>query len=69
MRVQKVNIRGQTSWVLLGDDYLPIELVTDYLQHLMALGKAPNTLKNYAHHLKLFFEYLGSNCSLSSRCD
>jgi len=58
MKVQKVNIRGQTSWVLLGDDYLPIEPVTDYLQHLMALGKAPNTLKNYAHHLKLFFEYL-----------
>lgn len=58
MKVQKVNIRGQTSWVLLGDNYLPVEPVTDYLQHLMALGKAPNTLKNYAHHLKLFFEYL-----------
>ena len=58
MKVQKIRIRGQTSWVLVGNDYLPIDPVTDYLQHLSALKKSPNTVKNYAHHLKLFWEFL-----------
>lgn len=58
MKVQKVKVGGQTSWVLIGYDYLLIDPVTDYLQHLCALRKSPNTIKNYAHHLKLFWEFL-----------
>ena len=58
MQVQKVKVRGQTTWILIGKDYLPIDPVTDYLQHLTALSKSPNTIKNYAHHLKLFWEFL-----------
>ncbi len=58
MKVQKIRIRGQTSWILVGNNYLPIDPVTNYLQHLCALKKSPNTVKNYGHHLKLFWEFL-----------
>lgn len=68
MQVQRVKVGGQTVWILIGDNYLPIEPATDYLMHLLALGKSPNTIKNYAHHLKLFWEFLEAHSLNWTEC-
>ena len=49
---------GQTTWILLGNDYLPVEPVNLFLAYLRNCEKSPNTVKNYAHHCKLFWEFL-----------
>lgn len=60
MKVQRIQLpsSGQTTWILIGDDYLPIKPVNDYLRYLESLEKSPNTIQSYAYHLKLFWEFL-----------
>lgn len=60
MKVQRIKLpsNGQTTWILIGDDYLPINPVNNYLRYLESLEKSPNTIENYAYHLKLFWEFL-----------
>ncbi|HEX2805527.1 MAG TPA: site-specific integrase [Kineosporiaceae bacterium] len=59
MKVQKVLASsGEVSWTVLGDDLLPVEPVEAYLAHLSALERSPNTLRAYAHGLKLWMEFL-----------
>jgi integrase/recombinase XerD len=56
--------KGQTLdlnrpiWIVLDDNYLPIEPIQKYLRYLDSLEKSPNTLRVYAHNLKLFWEFL-----------
>lgn len=60
MKVQRVRIpnTGQVSWLVLGDDYLPIQPVSDFLAFLENLERSPNTIRAYAYALKLFWAYL-----------
>ena len=59
MKVQRVAIKENTyRYILLDDDYTVIDSVRRYLKYLDNTGKSPNTIKNYAYHLKLYFEYL-----------
>lgn len=60
MKVQRIKLpsSGQITWILIGDNYLPINPVNDYLRYLDSLEKSPNTIENYAYHLKLFWEFL-----------
>lgn len=60
MKVQRamVSETGQPAWIVLGDDYHPIRPVLEFLVYLHDLERSPNTLRSYAHHLKLFWEYL-----------
>ncbi len=60
MKVQRVKLpsTGWTTWILIGDDYLPVNPVNEYLRYLESLEKSPNTIENYAYHLKLFWEFL-----------
>ncbi|MBL1178657.1 tyrosine-type recombinase/integrase [Pantanalinema sp. GBBB05] len=59
MKVQKVKLQsGQTTWMVLGDDFLPIEPVEEFLAYLRGIERSPNTIKAYAFHLKLYWEYL-----------
>ena len=60
MKVQRIQLpnSGQVTWILISDDYLPIKPANDYLRYLESLEKSPNTIQNYAHHLKLFWEFL-----------
>lgn len=60
MKVQRIKLpsSGQMTWILIDDDYLPINPVNDYLRYLKSLEKSPNTIENYAYHLKLFWEFL-----------
>lgn len=60
MRVQRVRLpeNGKVTWMVLGDDLLPIEPIQKYLSYLESLEKSPNTIQSYAYHLKLFWEFL-----------
>ena len=35
-----------------------VELVKRYIKYLDNTGKAPNTIKTYCYHLKLFYEFM-----------
>lgn len=58
MKVQEIITDHGKRYILLDDRYCPVDEVKRYLKHLDTIGKSPNTLKNYAHHLKLFYEYM-----------
>jgi integrase/recombinase XerD len=59
MKIQKIKINAQRySWLVLGDDYLPIKPVQSFIRYLENLERSPHTLRSYANHLKLYFEYL-----------
>ena len=60
MKVQKAIIseRGSVFWLVVDDEFMPIPPITDYLAHLKNVERSPNTLRAYAHHLRLFWEFL-----------
>lgn len=58
MKVQEIKTNLGDRYILIDDDFKPIKSVNEYLKFLDNIGKAPNTLKNYAYHLKTYFEYL-----------
>ena len=59
MKVQRVKLdMGQVSWMVLDDDYVPVQPILSYLKFLQDLERSPNTCRATAHHLKLFWEYL-----------
>ena len=61
MRVQRLvmPVSGAESWTVLDDAMLPIEPAERFLAHLAAIERSPNTVKAYAHGLRLWFEFLG----------
>ncbi|MBD2122410.1 tyrosine-type recombinase/integrase [Trichocoleus sp. FACHB-262] len=62
MQVQRIKYpNGQLSWIVIGDDYLPIQPIRRYLQYCEALEFSPNTIQAYARHLKLYWEFLSNN--------
>lgn len=60
MKVQRIRLpeNGRISWLVLDDDFRPVEPVRRYLRFREDLGRAPDTVRAEAHHLKLFWEYL-----------
>ncbi|MBU7319530.1 tyrosine-type recombinase/integrase [Paenibacillus oleatilyticus] len=63
MKVHEVSVPGfngesKTRYMLLDSDGSPVIPVIKYLKYLDDIGRAPNTLKAYCYHLKLYFEYL-----------
>lgn len=60
MRVQRMTApdSGEVSYTVVGADGLPVAPVESYLHMLAALGRSPNTVRAYAHDLKLYFEFL-----------
>ena len=60
MKVQKGIFpnSGQRVWIVLDDEYLPIEPIVAYLHYLESVGRSPNTIETYARNLKLFWEFL-----------
>ena len=47
------------SWVLLDGQQQPIAAPNQYLSYLRHLGRSPNTIRAYAHHLQAFSNFLG----------
>ena len=63
MRVQRVRLpeNEKISWLVLGDDYLPIEPIQEFINYLNNLERSPNTVRSYAYHLKLYWQYLAES--------
>lgn len=60
IKVQKIQLENthEPHWIVIGDDFLPIEAISEYLFFLRNAGKSIYTIRTYAHHLKIFWEYL-----------
>lgn len=59
MKVQKIKLpNGSPSWIVIDECYKPIKAIMEYLNYLSNVGKAPCTLRSYANHLKLFWDFL-----------
>lgn len=60
MKVQKGILPDSNHpiWMVLDDNYLPIEPIQKYLHYLDSLERSPNTIQTYAYNLKLFWEFL-----------
>jgi integrase/recombinase XerD len=60
VKVQRVWFpdTNHLSWIVLGDDFLPVKPILVFLKFMEDLGRSPNTVRATAHHLKLFWEYL-----------
>ncbi|NEU75461.1 tyrosine-type recombinase/integrase [Hassallia byssoidea VB512170] len=60
MKVQRVRLPNTDSvtWTVLGDDYLPIRPIEQFISYLESIERSPNTIRAYAHHLKLYWEFL-----------
>ena len=62
MKVQKGKLEdGNIVWVVLDNDYLPVEPISKYLRYLDSLERSPNTISGYARNLKLYWQYLHEN--------
>ncbi|MGB3641780.1 MAG: tyrosine-type recombinase/integrase [Rivularia sp. (in: cyanobacteria)] len=60
MKVQKGVLPDSQRqiWMVLDDNYLPVEPIQKYLHYLDSLERSPNTIQKYAYNLKLFWEFL-----------
>ena len=60
IRVQRIVMADghERSWIVLDGAGYPIVEVNEYLLYLHHLGRSPNTVRAYAHHLRLFHEFL-----------
>ena len=58
MKVQEIETPKGKRYILLDGEYKVVEPVKEYLKFLDNLGRSINTIKNYAYHLKTYFEYL-----------
>lgn len=59
MKVQRIRFEtDQVSWIVLDDDYVPVQPILSYLTFLDDLDRSPNTRRATAYRLKLFWEYL-----------
>jgi integrase/recombinase XerD len=45
-------------WLLLDDNFYPVKPVQEFLTYLHNLERSPNTIRSYALHLKLYWQYL-----------
>src|SRR5216683_5946216 len=59
MGVQRVEVDGQRTWTVAGEDHLPVGPVEEYLEFLrVAQQSSPNTIRSYATSLARWWEYL-----------
>ena len=59
MKVQRICLgENQYSWLVLGNDDLPIKPIESFIRYLNHTEKSPHTLRCYANHLKLFWDFL-----------
>ena len=60
--VQRVvmAVTGAESWTVVGGGWALVEPVERYLAHLAGIERSPDTVRAYAHGLRLWFEFLGA---------
>lgn len=60
MKVQKVRLSpNRYSYIVLDDKHLPIQPILSYIRYLDNTDKSSHTVRAYANHLKLYWDYLG----------
>ncbi len=52
-------VSGAESWTVVGDDGEVVAPAEQYLAHLSALERSPDTVRAYALSLRLWFDFLG----------
>ena len=59
MKVQRVRLpsTNRVTWLVLDDDFVPVQPILAYLKFLDDLDRSPHTVRATAYHLKLFWEY------------
>ena len=61
MKVQKIKLSSyEYTWIVLDNNHLPIKPITEFIRYLNNIDKSPFTVRSYAHHLKLYWEFLDS---------
>jgi len=62
-RVRRVSVAvtGARSWSLVGPDRMVVEPVERYLAWLTHIERSPNTVRAYAHDLKLYWSFLAAS--------
>ena len=62
VRVHRVvmPVTGAESWTVVDGGWAPVEPVERYLGYLAGIERSRNTLRAYAHGLRLWFEFLGA---------
>ncbi|MEG4070839.1 tyrosine-type recombinase/integrase [Microcoleus sp. Pol11C2] len=60
MKVQRIRIPNsdKASWTVLDDNYSAVRPIEQFISYLESIERSPNTIKSYAYHLKLYWEYL-----------
>lgn len=59
MKVQKIKLSPyEYSWLVLDNKHLPIKPITEFIRYLNNVDKSPFTVRSYAYHLKLYWEFL-----------
>jgi integrase len=51
-------VTGAESWTVVDDGWVPVAAAERYLAHLAGIERSPNTVRAYAHGLRLWFEFL-----------
>lgn len=59
-KVQKIRFEGSDipHWTVIDNNFLPVSPINQYLIFLRNTKKSIYTIKTYAHHLRLFWEFL-----------
>jgi integrase/recombinase XerD len=59
LSVQRIKInQHEYLWLVIGNNGLSIEPIECFLGFLFNTEKSPNTLESYAHHLKLYWQFM-----------
>lgn len=58
MKIIVIDHNSIKKYILLDPKDTPVIPVIKYLKYLSNIGRTENTLKSYAYHLKLYFEFL-----------
>lgn len=58
MKVIEIGSDEGKRYMLLNREGEPVIPAMKYLKYLFNIGRAENTIKSYAYHLKLYFEFL-----------
>jgi integrase/recombinase XerD len=53
-------VTSTVSWTVVGPDHLPVGPVERYLAWLVDIERSPNTVRAYAHDLKLYWSFLAA---------
>lgn len=58
MKVQPIITAVGERYIVLDDEYNPVEVINRYLKYLDNIGKSPNTQKSYAYDLLIYYSFL-----------